>query len=233
LWHGFNDTFRNIDEGSNQDGLRSLEEQFPNISIQVAQEGGKNQTDADKIIVDFYYEVLCPDSRSFFLYQLYPAWQSLSPIFSVNFLPYGKAYTYSGSDRYRFSCQHGPKECQGNIYHACAAAHISNEQDRMDYLRCMIYDNYDPQRAAIRCSEEIDVDWSSISNCAKGKEGNVLHKLAGEKTHALIPKVTFIPTIELNGDQFNQRYVRQNFKRQLCRLYQGTNKPEDCLRLVL
>jgi len=103
----------------------------------------------------------------------------------------------------------------------------------MEYLKCMIYDNYDPPRAALRCTQEVDVDWLSISNCAKGKEGNFLHKLAGDKTHALEPRVTFIPTIELNGDQFNQRYVRQNFKRQLCRMYLGTNKPEDCLRLVL
>ena len=32
--------------------------------------------------------------------------------------------------------------------------------------------------------------------------------------------MTFIPTVELNGGQFNQRYVRQNFKQQLCELYQ-------------
>ena len=45
-----------------------------------------------KIVVDLYYEVLCPDSRSFVLYQLYPAWQTLSQIFTVNLVPYGKAY---------------------------------------------------------------------------------------------------------------------------------------------
>ena len=46
----------------------------------------------DKIEVDLYYEVLCPDSRSFVLYQLYPAWQTLSQIFTVNLVPFGKAY---------------------------------------------------------------------------------------------------------------------------------------------
>ena len=46
----------------------------------------------DKILVDLYYEVLCPDSRSFVLYQLYPAWQTLSQIFTLNLVPYGKAY---------------------------------------------------------------------------------------------------------------------------------------------
>ena len=42
--------------------------------------------------MDLYYEVLCPDSRSFVLYQLYPAWQTLSQIFTFNLVPYGKAY---------------------------------------------------------------------------------------------------------------------------------------------
>ena len=56
------------------------------------QQGSSNVTLGDKIVVDLYYEVLCPDSRDFLLYQLYPAWQTLSQIFTVNFIPYGKAY---------------------------------------------------------------------------------------------------------------------------------------------
>merc|ERR1711953_1307927 len=100
-----------------------------------------------KIQVDLYYEVLCPDSRSFVLYQLYPAWLTLQHIFTVNFVPYGKAYTYSRGDTFRFDCHFGPRECQGNIYHACAAAKISDSNQLLDYIRCMINDNYDPPRA--------------------------------------------------------------------------------------
>ena len=39
---------------------------------------------------------------------------------------------------------------QGNTYHACAAAHIEDEEKLMEYVKCMINDNYDPPRAAIR-----------------------------------------------------------------------------------
>ena len=39
---------------------------------------------------------------------------------------------------------------QGNTYHACAAAHIRGEEELMEYIRCMINDNYDPPRAALR-----------------------------------------------------------------------------------
>ena len=70
-----------------------------------------------------------------------------------------------------------------------------------------------------RCSREIQVPFAKISACSKGGEGNVLHKLAGDRTHALSPRVTFIPTIELDGEQFNQRSVRRNFAQQLCKTY--------------
>ena len=52
----------------------------------------QEEEQGDRLAVDLYYEVLCPDSRSFFLYQLYPAWEVLKNIFSVNLIPYGKAY---------------------------------------------------------------------------------------------------------------------------------------------
>ena len=68
-------------------------EQLPNTQddvppLNTTTPGGREA----KIVVDLYYEVLCPDSRSFVLYQLYPAWQTLSQIFTVNLVPYGKAY---------------------------------------------------------------------------------------------------------------------------------------------
>ena len=33
------------------------------------------------------------------------------------------------------------------------------------------------------------MDWAAISECAKGLEGNKLHKEAGDKTNALVPRV--------------------------------------------
>lgn len=34
------------------------------------------------------------------------------------------------------------------------------------------------------------MDWAAISECAKGLEGNKLHKEAGDKTNALVPRVS-------------------------------------------
>ena len=98
--------------------------------------------------------------------------------------------TYSQGDTFRFDCHFGPRECQGNIYHACAAAKIPDTQDLMDYVRCMINDNYDPPRAALRCTREVEVDWEEIKRCATGQEGLTLHKEAGDKTGQLSPRVS-------------------------------------------
>ena len=58
--------------------------------------------------------------------------------------------TSNRGDEFRFRCQHGPRECQGNTYHACAARYIREEEDRLDYIRCMIEDNYNPPRDGLR-----------------------------------------------------------------------------------
>jgi interferon gamma-inducible protein 30 len=44
-----------------------------------------------KLQVEVYYEVLCPDSRYFILHQLYPAWEKVPDIMDIHFVPYGKA----------------------------------------------------------------------------------------------------------------------------------------------
>ena len=39
---------------------------------------------------------------------------------------------------------------------------IAGVQEQIDYVRCMINDNYDPPKAAQRCSRELDVDLDEI-----------------------------------------------------------------------
>ena len=54
-----------------------------------------------------------------------------------------------------FDCQHGPVECEGNIYHACAAAHISDRARGVEMAACMISDNMDPEGAAATCATKL------------------------------------------------------------------------------
>ena len=73
-----------------RDGGDLLGAGWANLSVQVY--NGTGEGEGERITVDLYYEVLCPDSRQFLLYQLYPAWQTMASIFTVNFIPYGKAF---------------------------------------------------------------------------------------------------------------------------------------------
>lgn len=193
----------------------------------------REEDGANKVRLDFYYEVLCPDSRKFLLRQLYPAYEEIGETFYINFIPYGKADTYYDEydDRYSFDCQHGPTECQGNIYHACANNYINNYDLRVDFIRCMMLNNYDPEKAVKRCGREHDVEVDSILRCGEGKEGKQLHAHAGRLTKELRPKMTFVPTMDLDGDQHSQRQILRSLKQELCRLYKGL-KPRGCRKIL-
>ena len=46
-----------------------------------------------RLVVDVYYECLCPDSRYFVLHQLLPAFQKVGSLMTIHMWPYGKATT--------------------------------------------------------------------------------------------------------------------------------------------
>lgn len=189
-----------------------------------------------KVTVDVYYECLCPDSRYFVTHQLYPAWQVASEIMKVNFWPYGKATTEKTKHGYKFNCQHGEKECEGDMIHACAAHLVSNADLRMEYIKCMVSDHdYDPEKSGATCAKQIGVDWSAVSTCANNYEGQELHAEAGLKTNALEPKVSFIPTIEIDSSQGSQKALLKNFLLEVCKAYQektGEKGPQGCIDIL-
>jgi hypothetical protein len=63
------------------------------------------------------YESLCPDSESFIVNQLAKAVSIFRDNLNLQLIPFGKAsYKFNPKSRlYEFTCQHGPKECFGNI----------------------------------------------------------------------------------------------------------------------
>ena len=59
-----------------------------------------------------------------------------------------------------FDCQHGPVECEGNMYHACAESHIRGRAVEM--AACMIQDNMDPEAAARTCAQRLGYNLTLI-----------------------------------------------------------------------
>jgi len=172
-----------------------------------------------RVVVDVYYECLCPDSRYFVLHQLMPAYKKVGSLLDVRMWPYGKASSESTSDGFSFQCQHGQPECEGNIYHACVGEKVEDQDRMLEMIKCMINDNFQPEESARKCASHQSLDFSSIQTCATGREGEELHYKAGLKTEALSPRVTFIPTIELDGSQHSQKEILKNFHQEVCRVY--------------
>ena len=118
-----------------------------------------------KVTIGVYYESLCKDSRAFITEQLYPTYQNLSQNLDVEFKPFGKASVsrdpkvldfrafvrfiiiskFVASDPefkpeggFNFTCQHGPKECEGNLYQACVLSKTADADKRMEFVNCFM-----------------------------------------------------------------------------------------------
>jgi len=177
------------------------------------------QADEKLIRLDVYYECLCPDSRYFVLHELVPTFEKVGSMLDIHLWPYGKAETKSSSGGYVFECQHGELECLGNMYHACVAKHVKDVSKMLNVIKCMIHDNYEPKNIAKKCAESNDIDFNQIETCASGSEGQELHYNAGVKTNALDPKVSFIPTIEIDESQGSQKAILKNLLKEVCAVY--------------
>jgi len=180
------------------------------------------------VLVDVYYETLCPDSRYFVSHELMPAYNKLGDVLDVRLWPYGKANTINTSDGgFQINCQHGDEECEGNIWHGCTSRYVSDQATRLNMVKCMIEDNYEAPKVAKKCAQELGVDLAEISVCATGEEGLEIHRMAGLATDQLQPKVSFIPTIKLEGTQGSQKAILKNFLKEVCNVY--TSKYQEVL----
>lgn len=80
----------------------------------------------------------------------------------------------------------------------------------------------------MQCGREQDVDFAPIRKCAIEQQGSLLLKKHGDRTHALSPKVKFIPTIELNDSQSfeTQAVILKNLWGTVCSIFH--DKPSKC-----
>lgn len=128
--------------------------------------------------------------------------------------------TTKKSDEYEFVCQHGPIECQANIIHACSIDVIKDPSIRLDFLACMIENNINPVEIMNRCAGSILVDLASIKACLDTKKGKELLAKYGEQTNSLVPRVSFIPTITIDGVSVNLLMLNNKY-----------NATIDCLKI--
>ena len=187
-----------------------------------------SDNESKKLRVDVYYESMCPDSKNFIQNALAAIMPSFASFMSVTLIPFGKAETVQISPQFQFRCQHGPEECEGNLFHNCAQKYISNDVKRVGFVSCLFNDIFNVkmnwQNTAKQCSirEGVESYFASIFNCAIDLEGRQLHHQAGQRTG----KKHFIPTVEISiGGRESGKVVLDtrdkvtNLKPMVCDLY--------------
>lgn len=215
-----------------------FEKQFYNKKIKFVPGQHKKQQhddsgfklDAPPVNVTLYYESLCPDCKEVWQYQLFPTFQKLasSGILNVYLVPYGNAQERQYGNQWIFYCQHGQAECIGNLIETCALHHYPNQNVYMPFLHCVEY--YGPTATNARyCASLQKMDYSVISSCAAGTEGNQLQHQMALKTEALSPPHQYVPWFTMNGHHSYtiQQQLSSNMLAYVCDSYTGT-KPAAC-----
>lgn len=179
--------------------------------------GFVNPMATEKDVVAVYYETLCPDTRDFFVKQVKPTVNNLrNRLTNVYFdmVPYGKATTTVEPDgSISFQCQHGPKECERNIHHACVVKRLDilalNVHIKAEMVACLfekvgVKPSGDIDEATRKCAAELNLTdprgfMEKVKKCKNSDDGSKHLKHFGEKTYELNPPLYFIPWITFKG----------------------------------
>jgi len=189
--------------------------------------------DEAPIKVELYYESLCPGCRNFITTMLYPAWEKLKDtgIMKVELYPYGNAHqTQNKNGTWEFDCQHGDKECLGNILEVCVMKNLAWDSSLyLPVISCMEGAD-DPIESARGCVSALSkISYSAVKTCAQGSEGNQLEHDMGARTESLDPPHNYVPWIVVDGKHTDelQEAAQTNLVGLVCSLYQG-QKPTVC-----
>lgn len=196
-----------------------------------------------RVPVTVYYESLCPDSRKFFIQQLYPSLQgNLSGYVNLTLIPYGKSSFEQHGAEYKFTCHHGVKECLGNKIHACALKNIDEgrktnglgyNRNAVGYINCLMdRSSKDTDFPTKECAELNQVtNLMMIENCAMHLNGAQYLANYGSLTDAFQKPLASVPTIV-----FNKHYKKEdsdmaqtNFVKALCQYIPDHDKIHECL----
>jgi len=103
--------------------------------------------------------------------------------------------------------------------HACAQKYIESTEKQLDFIYCSMSSQYPPSSLSA-CAKSVGggIDEAKIKTCAEGLEGSELLAKNGEETHALKPKVYFVPWVTYNGKFDDQKLQtsQTDFKSVVC-----------------
>lgn len=180
-----------------------------------------------------FYESLCPDSKNFIVNQLQNAYSKLSDIIFLELVPYGNAKEQQDGKLWKFTCQHGPDECYGNLMHTCALLRGNNMSVVLRFIVCTMTSEQKPQQSGPPCAKKLGIDFAVVSDCMNSTLGNTYEHDMAVLTELLHPKLTYVPWVTLSSVHTEdiQKQAENNLLRLICDTYQGP-KPEACNTVV-
>ena len=186
---------------------------------------------APRVEIALYYESYCGGCRDFIRGQLYPTFQKVGQIMDVTLVPYGNAQESPDGSEWRYTCQHGPQECVGNLIETCVISILQNVTVYFPFIHCVEVniERGDPRSVAKQCASQLGIDFTAIDKCQDGPQGNSLEHEMAKKTNALNPRHYYVPWVTLNGKHTEDIQDKATFDLLglVCSTYQGT-KPSAC-----
>jgi len=184
---------------------------------------------APAVNVALYYESLCPGCRSFITDQIAKAVKEVGDIMTVDLVPFGNAHEDQSGDSWKFTCQHGESECQGNLMETCAMTVLKDFKSYWPFVLCLESNSGDFDSLGKQCAAKTKVDFSAISACMTGPQGNEAEHMMAQKTENLNPPHQYTPWIVVDGkhNEVIQRRAQMNLVKYVCEQYTGT-KPAAC-----
>ena len=193
-------------------------------------------TEVPEVALAVYIESLCPGCQQLIRQQLYPTFLKVGEIFNLTLVPYGNARETRKGDKWVFECQHGPKECQGNLIETCAIALLKNISVWFPFVHCFEENTErseepNPAEIAENCAKSLRIDYTPIEACVSGPQGNELEHKMALKTDALKPQHQYVPWVTINGKHTTkiQLEAEDNLLELVCEFYTG-KKPSACQR---
>lgn len=192
---------------------------------------------SDAVQVQLYFESMCPFCQQFITGTLQEAFShdGFDKVANFTLYPFGNARETSNSGSYSYKCQHGERECQGNLVEACfvgltgfdpssympfvfAFESALGKDGKTEVMSLA-------KTAGDKAGWPSNVSYDDLSSCYTSPQGNNFQHQMAVLTNALSPSHQYVPWIVFNGvhDDGIQQACQENFLHCVCKAYTGTS----------
>lgn len=121
-------------------------------------------------------------------------------------------------------CQHGGDECQADTIEGCVIKHYPDPATYMKFMVCFEGEHEAKESAAEGCAKSSGMEFSTISSCVNGPEGDAVDAVNAMATAKYGTGRLGTPWVVVNGKALQDP---EKLLKTVCNAYTGT-KPAGC-----